>query len=270
VQRDALLRARDWLAARPKPDAAVEESKLVTGLPSREQPGFPGDKLEAIEAWLKNQKGQGNLIRLDFPEFENLIGETLPTSASQHLSWWTNDPINNLHSRVWLRAGWKVEDVDLSRQSVTFRRTDHALMQLFFAEALEALKQARPGVTEATKTYPQNWWAFTAGKTGFRFAWVFTQKQELRVELYIDTGDKQRNKQAFDTLVKQKNEIEAELGYPITWDRMDQRAASRISTTIKRKATDSKKLLDQAREWVVKTTLDFVDVFQPRIRELEQ
>lgn len=268
VQRNALIRARDWLAARPKPVSTFAERKLVVNLPSADQPGLPGEQLEYIETWLKNQKGQGNLIQLDFADFEKLIGEKLPVSAYQHRSWWVNDPSNNLHSIAWLRAGWTVEDVDLSSQSVTFRRTDHAFMQLFFAEVLEEIKQIRPGVTQATKAYPQNWWSFGAGKSGFSFAWVFTQNRELRVELYIDTGDKQQNKNAFDALEQQKKDIEAELGYPLKWDRLDQRRASRISTTIKRKVTDPKELLNQAKEWVVKTNLEFVDVFQPRIREL--
>lgn len=270
VQRNALFLARDWLAARPKPVSAFADRKQIMVTPPGSQIGHPGEHLEYIESWLKGQTSSDNLILVVFKDLEKLIGEKLPDSAYQHRSWWVNDPINNLHSRVWLRAGWEVEDVDLHTLSVIFRQTDHALMQLFFAEALETLKQARPGVTQATKIFSQNWWSFGAGKSGFSFAWVFTQNRELRVELYIDTGNKQQNKDAFDSLVRQKEEIEAKLGYTLAWDRLDHRRASRISTTIKTWVTDPKELLDQAKEWVVKTTLEFVDIFQPRIRALKQ
>jgi hypothetical protein len=168
-----------------------------------------------------------------------------------------------------MRAGWSVEDVDLAAEEVVFHRTDAVLQQLFFADLLERMKRARPDITRATKTQPQSWWTWGAGKTGFSFSWTFTGSSALRVELYIDTGSKDENKAAFDRLREEKEAIEHDFGGSLKWDRLDNRQASRISvsrshTTI----TDPPEELEKAKQWAIETTLPFVDALHPRVKEL--
>jgi hypothetical protein len=47
------------------------------------------------------------------------------------------------------------------------------------------------------------------------------------VESYINN-----NKALFDRLFEQKDEIEQQLGFPVVWDRLDNKKASRIKYTI--------------------------------------
>lgn len=49
--------------------------------------------------------------------------------------------------------------------------------------------------------------------------------------MYIDTGEKEENKRIFDQLYTQKREIEAN-SMPMTWQRLDEKRASRISVTV--------------------------------------
>ncbi|MGD9030612.1 MAG: DUF4268 domain-containing protein, partial [Anaerolineae bacterium] len=227
VQHRALLHARDWLAFRPKPTATEVPGRTTirrADIPARGR----GGKYAPLEDWLKSKRAQFNKVRLTFEDIEELIAEDLPQSAREHRSWWANDSTSHTQSLAWLGAGWRVDDVDLAAEEVVFQRTDSVLMQLFFADLLKRLKEVRPGLTHATKTYPQNWWNFGGGKTGFAFGWVFTGEDTLRVELYIDTGDKEQNKAAFDALRQQKDEIEAELGVALSWQRLDDKQAARI------------------------------------------
>jgi hypothetical protein len=131
------------------------------------------------------------------------------------------------------------------------------------------LKEARPGVTQAKRTMPQNWWNFGAGKSGFTFAWVFGRPRTLQVELYIDTGDKAANKAAFDKLAEQKGVIEEEIGASLSWERLDTKRASRIAQKRPRTSiTDPPDEIEKAKQWTIETTLKFVDVFRPRVKEL--
>jgi hypothetical protein len=57
-----------------------------------------------------------------FAELERLIGRKLPASAWKYPAWWSNDPSNNSMTKVWLRAGWRTEQVDVPGQTVVFRR----------------------------------------------------------------------------------------------------------------------------------------------------
>ncbi len=50
-----------------------------------------------------------------------------------------------------------------------------------------------------------------------------------RIDFYMGKGDAAQNKAAFDTLFAHKNEIEAELGISLTWDRADEYKASSLS-----------------------------------------
>lgn len=268
VQHRALLHARDWLAFRPKATAMEVLSRTAIGeadVPLRGR----GGKYTPLEEWLESKRSQANRIRLSFQDVEELIREDLPQSAREHRSWWANDSKSHTQSVAWMSAGWRVDDVDLAAEEVVFQQTNSVLMQLFFADLLERLKEARPGLTRATKTYPQNWWNFGAGKTGFSLGWVFTGEDTLRVELYIDTGDKEQNKAAFDALHQQKEAIEREIGTHLSWQRLSDKQASRIALDRPAKITDPPEKLETAKQWALETMLHFVDALQPRVKELQ-
>jgi hypothetical protein len=73
--------------------------------------------------------------------------------------------------------------------------------QLFFADLLERLKTAHPGITAATKTQQDNFWMLGAGKSGFEFIWIFS-KEGLKTGLIINIpGNLDTTKEAFDALL---------------------------------------------------------------------
>lgn len=275
VQHRALLHARDWLASRPKlPEPQIvqmrtaeltADARLVRVADMAARAG----KFAPLEQWLLEKKTQASTVRVPLSGIEALLDGPLPASAREHRSWWANDPAGHPQSLAWMRAGWRVDDVDLAGEEVVFQQTSSVLMQLFFADLLDRLKEVRPGLTRATKTFPQNWWCLGAGKTGFRFCWVFTGQNKLRVELYIDSGDKEQNEAAFDALHQQKSDIEAEVGVALSWQRLGDKQASRIALDRPATVTDPPERLEEAKKWALETMLRFVDGLRPRVKELE-
>jgi CBS domain-containing protein len=140
----------------------------------------------------------------------------------------------------------------------------------YFISLLEGFKELRPGIAKARSVSDQNWIAFGAGRSGFGFAWVFTARKELQVELYIDTGNREINKKAFDDLLQRKQEIEKTLGFVLRWERLNEKRASRISVGKPLELTDARNKLDQGREWALDTMVKFVDTFRPLIFKLPQ
>ena len=63
-------------------------------------------------------------IPMNFAEIEAVIGTTLPPSASTQPAWWSNNPSNNVMTKVWLDAGFRTERVDLGGRKLVFRRRD--------------------------------------------------------------------------------------------------------------------------------------------------
>ena len=55
---------------------------------------------------------------------------------------------------------------------------------------------------------------------------------ETRAELYLDTPVAADNKAMFDALHAQRAAIEADFGGPLSWQRLDDKRASRISFTV--------------------------------------
>jgi len=51
------------------------------------------------------------------------MNEALPESARSKRAWWSNRSKGALQASAWMEAGYRVEDVDLDRQQVTFRKS---------------------------------------------------------------------------------------------------------------------------------------------------
>lgn len=69
---------------------------------------------------------QGDEWPVGFRELEALMGVALPPSAFRYAGWWSNNPSNNSMTSVWLRSGWRTEQVNVAEQSVVFRRAGRA------------------------------------------------------------------------------------------------------------------------------------------------
>lgn len=158
----------------------------------------------------------------------------------------------------WQKAGGKTV-------AVTTRQEAY---QSFFAELLAKVKSRHPHVTTATKTYPQSWLNFPTGRSGFTVAAVFGQGNVFRVELYIDVADKDKNKAAFDTLRSEQEAIEAQLGEPVVWQRLDDKRASRIYCSQTGSIDDDPKHLAELQEWAVELIPRFQKVYKPRLQKL--
>lgn len=135
----------------------------------------------------------------------------------------------------------------------------------FFSALLQVVKQRLPGLTSANVALPQNWFGFPSGRTGFMYGVSFTSKSKLRVDLYIDTGDKDRNKACFDTLVAERSGIEAEIGEELSWERLDDRRASRVAVFRTGSIADPPEKLAELRDWAVDMLGRFTKVFGRRV-----
>lgn len=73
-----------------------------------------------LAAFLAGQPLGVDRIVLTLPQIEEVVGDTLPHNA-RFPSWWRNDP-RKMHSRAWLTAGWKVDQMRGESAEVEFVR----------------------------------------------------------------------------------------------------------------------------------------------------
>lgn len=271
VQHDKLKSAQNWLESRPKLKhktiTKIKQSELRHAQETRSIPGT--SKYEPMKSFLDEHKAAGEkIIQMTFKDIENLLGFELPPSAREHRAWWANDYSSHPHARAWLGAGWLVDSVDQSLEQVSFRVSPIARYPLFFDDLLTRLKTVRPGITGVKKAGLQNWLTISSGVAGLSYDWSLPVEPVIRVELYVDTGDHERNKARFDKLYGFKDEVEAKIGVSLKWDRMEHARACRIFVTTPFTFNDPVDQQEEAKEWAVKMLLAFFDSFKDYLRSV--
>lgn len=77
-------------------------------------------KYENLGAFLQKQRARE--VPLTFREIEKITGVKLPPKAQHHRAWWSNNPSNNVMTKVWLEAGYESAQVDMNARTLVFRR----------------------------------------------------------------------------------------------------------------------------------------------------
>jgi hypothetical protein len=71
---------------------------------------------------LKRLPASVGLKSFTFSQIEQIIGARLPRSARAYRPWWANTAGSHVQASAWLDAGWEVDTVDQTSETVTFRR----------------------------------------------------------------------------------------------------------------------------------------------------
>lgn len=81
-------------------------------------------KYDSLGAFLKAQP-VGH-VPMTFDQIEHLLGFKLPPVAKRARAWWSNNPSNNVMTKVWTAAGFRSEQVDMASEKLVFRRVEDA------------------------------------------------------------------------------------------------------------------------------------------------
>lgn len=76
-------------------------------------------KYDKLGAFLQKQRAQE--VPLTFRDIEKITGVKLPKAQHQR-AWWSNNPSNNVMTKVWLNAGFESAQVDMAARKLVFRR----------------------------------------------------------------------------------------------------------------------------------------------------
>lgn len=136
----------------------------------------------------------------------------------------------------------------------------------WFQVLMDELRE-KHNFTNARLAQPQSWYSFSSGKGRVAYSVAFS-KAGLRTEVYIDTGSKDENKRIFDGLLMVRADIEDALAQRLSWQRLDNRRASRVAANHGAHIEASEQDLAEARTWAVTTLLRMKEVFGPRLDKL--
>ena len=132
----------------------------------------------------------------------------------------------------------------------------------YFQSLIDELRE-KHNFTNARTGQPQNWYTFASDNSKvYRYSTSFAQGGKVRVEVYIDCGDKAKNEQLFDCLLERKQEIETAIGCELRWERLDTRRASRIAVYRDGDIDADSETLVNIKNWTIQNLLKFKSVFR--------
>lgn len=76
-------------------------------------------KYEPLGQFLRKQKR--DRIAMTFSEIEKVLNAKLPASKTSR-AFWSNNPDNNVMTRIWVEAGFETEDVNPQSARLVFHR----------------------------------------------------------------------------------------------------------------------------------------------------
>lgn len=141
----------------------------------------------------------------------------------------------------------------------------------FFDKLRKKLLEKEPNFTHAKPPY-QNWWNFGIGRTGFALGSNFTIDNKFRIEVYIDNGNKEFNKKAFEALKENSIDIGKEIGIgsdELVWDPLTEKRASRIYLATEGSIEDNEEKLDELIDWSCPLLIKFKEVFSPLVKNIQ-
>lgn len=141
--------------------------------------------------------------------------------------------------------------------------------QNYFQNLIDDLRDIHR-FTSAKAGQPQNWYSFSSGVSGMTYGANFSQGGKARAELYIDLGDHEKNKYVFDQLFNIKGEIEDSLGQEISWERLDNKRASRLALYIDGSIEESDSELEKVKNWHIEQLLKLKAALGKKIGQLSK
>ncbi len=252
------------------PDKKIKDKEIIA--PVGEETTKTSSKYAPLAEYLQAIPGKQDKIRLSFQEIEEIIGDELPPSAYTHRSWWANDSVGHVQSKHWLDAGWKVGYRNMSRKEISFvriREREKAYIS-FFGPLKTRLDKELDLKLRDTAATGVNWITLIGiPETGImaQIAICFASQSRYRIELYIDTEDKETNKIIFDELHAQKETIEEKIGEPLGWERLENKRASRIALYTSGNIEDDKAKLTELKDWTAKMLPVFYEAIVPKVNK---
>jgi len=104
----------------------------------------------------------------------------------------------------------------------------HILRLKFWDGLLKRAKEKGVMLHASRSPTKDSWISAGSGRSGLSFVYTIRVNDSSTAELYIDTGDKEKNKKIFDILFSKHKDIEHDFGSELLWERLDDKRASRI------------------------------------------
>jgi uncharacterized protein DUF4268 len=142
------------------------------------------------------------------------------------------------------------------------------LRHRFFESMFDSVAIRRPGFRIPKFGY-ENWVGFAAGPFGF-YDVAFTANGAVRAGVYLDMQERTATKRLFDDLFAERLAIETAVGRILSWERLDDRRASRIVDYREVRDLDNPQDRRVLADWAAETVVKLMEALDDRLRSTAQ
>jgi hypothetical protein len=142
------------------------------------------------------------------------------------------------------------------------------LRHRFFESMFDSVAIRRPGFRIPKFGY-ENWVGFAAGPFGF-YDVAFTANGAVRAGVYLDMQERVATKRLFDDLFSERLAVETAVGRILSWERLDDRRASRIVDYREVRDLDSLAERRVLADWAAETVVKLMEALDDRLRSTAQ
>ena len=137
----------------------------------------------------------------------------------------------------------------------------------YFQKLIDELREKHK-FTNAKMGQPQSWYSFPSENSRiYKYETSFALNDRVRAGIYLDSGDQIKNKDIFDKLSLEKENIEKEFGEAISWERLDDKRACRIIVYTDGHINLDTEELSKIRDWAIEKLLKFEKLFPNYIKK---
>ena len=138
----------------------------------------------------------------------------------------------------------------------------------FSTKFLQHVREKHPGLTRSKTPNANNYFFTGIGFGSFSIGYTFDVNGQFRVELYIDSGNKEQNQRLFAGLKGSQAAIDKALGATLVWDEMPDKLAYRAYLPRDGNIDDSSEKLEEYIAWGAREMARFKEVFRPLLAQL--
>lgn len=157
---------------------------------------------------------------------------------------------------MFLRENGEAGDNELER---------HQIRRKYWAYLLPSLRE-KSGIFQNVNPSKMNWITGFLGYSGVSINCI-AKFDGARVELYLGSADKERNKRLYDFLHSNQDEIEKQLTRRLIWSRADDRKASRIYFSADNMDVSNENDWPRMAEFHATATAEMRKAFSPLLEE---
>ncbi|MFA5531820.1 MAG: DUF4268 domain-containing protein, partial [Thiohalomonadaceae bacterium] len=144
-----------------------------------------------------------------------------------------------------------------SKEEATRNKTYYS----FWEKALPVLR-AKTGMYNNVSPAKDNWVTGASGHTGITFNSIILMSG-ARAEIYIDTGDEQRNTEIYEKLRAKEHNIDPSFSKTLVWQDLPGKRASRICVEYRDYGMKNEEHWDKVIDWLASNMAALINAFRP-------